>query len=308
MTMARSVAFVFPGQGSQRIGMLERLPSSGLAAQLLDRAEAVSGLPLTRIAAEGPAEALADTRAAQPLLFIADLVWGRALVDAGVTPAAVAGHSLGEYAALAFAGVLDDAAALSLVCERSRLMSEVASSAGGTMAAVLGMDRTAVIVAVADLDGVWVANDNGPGQVVISGTHTGIERAMEALLAAGARRVLPLDVAGPFHSPLMAPAADAFSRVLADVSFSDARVPVSQNTDAAPIVDAARIRARLAGQIVSPVGWTATLDALAGQGVEVLAECGPGSVLTGITRRYDGLEGVSAETDGLDRVVEVVGR
>ena len=306
--MGRSVAFVFPGQGSQRVGMLEPLPSSEFATQLLDHAEAVSGLPLARIAAEGPAEALADTRAAQPLLFIADLVWARALAAAGITPVAVAGHSLGEYAALAFTGVLDDVVALTLVCERARLMSEVASAAGGTMAAVLGMDRDAVITAVGDLDGVWVANDNGPGQVVISGTHAGVERAMESLLAAGARRVLPLAVAGPFHSPLMAHAADAFAPVLAGVTFHDARVPISQNTDATPIADATLIRERLAAQIVSPVGWTATLDALAGHGVELLVECGPGSVLTGITRRYEGLEGVSAETDGLDRTVEVVGR
>lgn len=306
--MGQTVAFVFPGQGSQRVGMIERLPASDSGMRLLAEAESISGLPLARIAADGPAEAIADTRAAQPLLFIADLVWARALSGVGIAPVALAGHSLGEYAALAFAGVLDDDAALALVCARARLMADVASAADGTMAAVLGMDRNAVVAAVGDLDGVWVANDNGPGQIVISGTFTGIERATEALSAAGARRVLPLDVAGPFHSPMMSPAAYAFEGLLADAVFRDARIPVSQNTGASLETDADRIRQRLSAQIVSPVGWTATLGVLREAGVEMLIECGPGSVLTGITRRYEGLEGVSAEADGLDRVAEVIGR
>lgn len=306
--MGRAVAFVFPGQGSQRIGMLERIPASASAAELLEHAEAMSGLPLRRISAEGPATALADTRVAQPLLFIADLLWARAVAEQGVVPVALAGHSLGEYAALAFAGVLVEREALALVVERSRLMADVAASAGGTMAAVLGMDRASVHAVVADLDGVWVANDNGPGQVVLSGSYAGIERALETLSAVGARKVVPLTVAGPFHSPLMAPAAEAFAPSLARATFSDSRIPVSQNTDASLATDAAIIRERLAGQIVSPVGWTSTLEVLRDHGTEVLVECGPGSVLTGITKRYEGLEGVSAETDGVDRVLEVIGR
>lgn len=306
--MSRAVAFVFPGQGSQRVGMLERLPVPDAAAELLAHAEAVSGLPLARIAAEGPAQALADTRVAQPLLYITDLLWARFLADSGVVPIAVAGHSLGEYAALAFSEVLDATEGLSLVCERSRVMADVASAAGGTMAAVLGMSREDVNAAVDGLQDAWVANDNGPGQIVISGTHAGMERATEALSAAGARRIVPLDVAGPFHSPLMAPAAESFSAVLAAASFRDARVPVSQNTGASLAVDGVSIRERLVTQIVSPVGWTATLASLRAAGVEVLVECGPGSVLTGIAKRYEGLEGVSVESDGLDRVLEVIGR
>ncbi|MDY0340697.1 MAG: ACP S-malonyltransferase [Coriobacteriia bacterium] len=306
--MGRQVAFVFPGQGSQRIGMLDRLPAREVVSDLLSRAESLCGLPLERIATEGPSPALADTRVAQPLLFIAGLAWARDLAGRGVDVVAVAGHSLGEYAALAFAGVLDDIDALTLVCERSRVMGDVASSADGTMAAVLGMDRASVNAVIGDLDGVWVANDNGPGQVIISGTYAGIERAIQVLAAVGARRVVPLDVAGPFHTPLMAPAADAFGPTLSSAVFEHARIPVSQNTDASLITDAVRIRQRLSGQIVSPVGWTATLDVLRDAGVEVLVECGPGSVLTGIVKRYDGLEGVSAETDGVDRVLEVIGR
>ncbi|MBN2247421.1 MAG: ACP S-malonyltransferase [Coriobacteriia bacterium] len=305
--MARPVAFVFPGQGSQRIGMLDRVPDAAAARALVADAEDCSGLPLGRLAAEGPVDRLTDTRAAQPLLFIADLLWARAVSQHGIDPVVVAGHSLGEYAALAFSDVLDDLEALSLVCERSRLMADVAEAVGGTMAAVLGMDVDATHAVVDGLDGVWVANENGPGQVVISGTHAGIEHAIGALSAAGARRVVPLEVAGPFHSPLMAPAAEAFGHTLARTTFRQALVPVSQNTGATPTDDADLIRGRLAAQIVSPVGWTAILEAFATKGVEVLVECGPGSVLTGITRRYEGLEGVSADTDGLDRVSEVIG-
>lgn len=304
--MSRRAAFVFSGQGSQRVGMLDRLPDAEAAARLVEQAETLSGLPLGSIAANGPDAALADTRAAQPLLYIVDLLWARALAEAGVTPAVVAGHSLGEYAALAFAGVFDDETGLALICERSRLMAEAAAAAGGTMAAVLGMGRSSVASALDGIPGVWVANDNGPGQVVVSGTHAGIERALEALTAVGARRVVPLSVAGPFHSPLMAPAADAFAAVLAETPFADARVPVAQNTGAEPAVEADTLRQRLASQIVSPVGWTATLEAFVSSGVEVQIECGPGSVLTGIVKRYPGLEGVSVETDGIERVREVI--
>lgn len=305
--MSRRASFVFPGQGSQRVGMLDRLPDAEAAARLVEEAETLSGLPLGSIAAGGPDATLADTRAAQPLLYIVDLLWARALAGAGVTPAVVAGHSLGEYAALAFAGVFDDQTGLALICERSRLMADAAAAAGGTMAAVLGMDRPSVANALDGIPDVWVANDNGPGQVVVSGTHAGIERALEALTAVGARRVVPLSVAGPFHSPLMAPAADAFAAVLAETPFADARVPVVQNTGAEPAVEADTLRQRLASQIVSPVGWTATLEAFVSSGVEVQVECGPGSVLTGIVKRYPGLEGVSVEADGIERVCEVIG-
>jgi [acyl-carrier-protein] S-malonyltransferase len=305
--MSRRAAFVFPGQGSQRVGMLDRLPDAEAAARLVEQAETLSGVPLGSIAANGPDAALADTRASQPLLYIVDLLWARALAEAGVTPAVVAGHSLGEYAALAFARVFDDETGLALICERSRLMAEAAAAAGGTMAAVLGMDRSSVANALGGIPGVWVANDNGPGQVVVSGTHAGIERALEVLTAVGARRVVPLSVAGPFHSPLMAPAADAFAAVLAETPFADARVPVAQNTGAEPAVEADTLRQRLASQIVSPVGWTATLEAFVSSGVEIQIECGPGSVLTGIVKRYPGLEGVSVETDGIERVREVIG-
>jgi len=304
--MGSGAAFVFPGQGSQRVGMLDALPSAALPESLLDLAEDVSGLPVRAIATEGPASALADTRAAQPLLFVSGLAWARVADSSGVRPRAVAGHSLGELTALVYAGVMEPDDGMRLVCERARLMAEAATAAPGTMAAVLGMSSEEIAAVIDGLDGVWVGNENGPGQVTISGTHPGVERATAALLGAGARRVVSLAVAGAFHSPLMADASAAFSALLETVTFADARVPVAQNTDPSLVTSAPLIRERLATQMVRPVGWTAIMESLRSEGVGVLAECGPGAVLTGMTRRVEGLEGVSLETDGAERLREVV--
>jgi [acyl-carrier-protein] S-malonyltransferase len=301
-----SYALVFPGQGSQRVGMLDALRSYDGMERLLDAAEALSGMPLSRVATEGPDVDLADTRVAQPLLYLADWAWGRALADAGASPAAVAGHSLGEYAALTFAGVFSVEAGLELVIERSRLMATAAASTPGGMAAVLGLDDDVVRDCVDALSSVWVANDNSPGQIVISGTHPGIEKATEALMACGARRVVQLKVAGGFHSPLMEAAAQAFSEVLAQAAFSDARIPVVSNAEPSPAVDAEILRRRLAEQMTSPVRWTETMLALAELGVTGLVEAGPGSVLTGLARRVDGLTGTAVEEAGVDAVMEEV--
>jgi [acyl-carrier-protein] S-malonyltransferase len=303
--MAPALALVFPGQGSQRIGMLEPFRGDDTVARLLDAAEGLSGLPLRRIAAQGTEGEVADTRAAQPLLFLADWAWGARLEAAGVVPAAVAGHSLGEFAALALARVFSVEAGLELVVTRSRIMAEVAASTPGGMAAVIGMDGATVAGLLEGASGVWVANDNCPGQVVVSGTHAGIEWATGALAAAGARKIVPLNVAGPFHSPLMASAAEAFAAVLQETAFSDARIPVLQNTTPVPTRDAGTIRERLLGQIVSPVRWTETMSALAEMGISTLVEAGPGAVLTGLARRMDGVTGLAAETEGVDRIREV---
>lgn len=299
------LAFVFPGQGSQRVGMLDCFRGDAGLERLLAAAESLSGLSLGGIAAEGPDVALADTRVAQPLLFLADWLWATRLDSAGITPSVVAGHSLGEFAALAYAGVLPVEGALELVVSRSRIMAEVAAATPGTMAAVIGMDRETVIAALEGASGVWVANDNAPGQVVLSGTHGGIEWATGALSAAGARRIVPLSVAGPFHSPLMAPAGEAFAEVLDAAPFGDARIPVIQNTAPEPTQDASAIRERLRSQIVSPVRWTETMDALVASDISVVVEAGPGSVLAGLARRRDGLTPVAVEADGVDRVREV---
>lgn len=304
--MTHRLAFVFPGQGSQRVGMLDSLPLVSHLSEALVEAERLSGLPLRALASEGPDSALADTRAAQPLLYLADLAWAYALESAEIRPELVAGHSLGELAALTFADVISLEDGVGLVTERGRIMAEAAHTVPGTMAAVLGMDRDLVASLVDEIDGVWIANDNSAGQAVISGTHDGIRRATEALSAAGARRVVPLDVAGPFHSPLMTQARDAFAAQLRATQFSPARIPVLQNTEPEPATDPEVIRARLADQITAPVRWRETMDAFLSEGITLAIEAGPGSVLTGITRRVEGLTGVSVETDGVRKVLEVL--
>jgi [acyl-carrier-protein] S-malonyltransferase len=286
--------------------MLESVPELDSLQRLLDAAEALSGLELRTIALLGQAEDLADTRVAQPLLYLADWAWGVTLLESGVVPDAVAGHSLGELAALAVAGVYSPEAGLELVVERSRLMATTAAATPGTMAAVLGLDGDAVVVALAGIDGVWVANDNAPGQVVISGTHDGVGDATAALSEAGARRIVPLAVSGPFHSPLMKPAADAFSELLLGAEFANARFPVLQNTDPTPTTDAETIRQRLIAQITSPVRWTETMQQLVADGPITLIEAGPGAVLTGLAKRVDEATGIAVESLPLEELVAEV--
>ncbi len=299
-------ALVFPGQGSQRPGMLDRVPETDALDRLLDAAEALTGRELRSLASEGRPEDLTDTTVAQPLLYLADWAWGRALLDIGVTPAYVAGHSLGELAALAVAEVYSPEAGLELVCERSRLMAETAARTPGTMAACLGLDAEVVTSVVDPVEGVWVANDNAPGQIVISGTAEGVSVATALLNDAGARRVVALDVSGPFHSPLMAPAADAFAQILAGTEMADAAIPVIQNTRPVPSTAAGEIRGALAAQITAPVEWTSAMRYLAGHPPMTVVEAGPGSVLRGLARRIDGLGAVSVEDVGLEVLVEEV--
>jgi len=301
------VALVFPGQGSQRIGMLTELASLDGAERLLDAAEALSGLPLRHVAVAGTPEQLADTRFAQPLLYLADWAAGVKALVSGVTPVAVAGHSLGELAALAVAGVYSVEAGLELVVERSRLMADVAAETPGGMVAVLGLDATAIAAALAGMEGVWVANDNSAGQTVVSGTPEGLVAATGALNGAGARRIVPLAVAGPFHSPLMQPAAARFADLLRAATFRDAVLPVFQNTSAAPATAAEVIRQRLAGQIVSPVRWSETMEALKAADVTVLLECGPGAVLTGLAKRVEGLSAYAIEQTDIEDFRREVG-
>jgi [acyl-carrier-protein] S-malonyltransferase len=280
--------------------MLSELSCVEGADRLLDAAEALSGLPLRAIAEAGSPEQLSDTRAAQPLLYLSDWAAGTQVLAAGLRPSFLAGHSLGELAALAVAGVYSVEAGLELVIERSRLMAEVAVRTPGGMAAVLGLDAAAIVGALQGIEGVWIANDNAPGQIVVSGTPAGLLAATAALTDAGARRIVPLAVAGPFHSPLMAPAADRFGDLLAAATFCDAIIPVVQNTSASPSTDATAIRRRLAAQIVSPVRWSETVRCLIESGVTALLECGPGAVLTGLAKRVDGLAGYSMEQTEID--------
>lgn len=299
-------AFVFPGQGSQRTGMLEELPEMDDLGRLIDAAEALSGIELRALTMLGPDSELADTRAAQPALYLADWAWGVTLLDCGIMPGALAGHSLGEFAALAVAGVFSVEAGLELVVERSKLMASAAQRTPGGMAAVIGLDCAVVADAIADVEGVWLANDNCPGQVVISGTGDGVAAATGRLTEAGAPRVIPLAVSGPFHSPLMQPAADAFADLLEQAEFADARVPVIQNANPRPASDAATIRRRLREQIVSPVRWSETMATLVEMDITVLIEAGPGEVLTGLAKRFDGLAAHAVTSEGLETICEEV--
>ncbi len=299
-------ALVFPGQGSQRAGMLDGVPELDALDRLLDAAEALSDLELSTIARLGEPTELADTRVAQPLLYLADWAWGTTLLESGIAPVAVAGHSLGELAALAVAGVFSPEAGLELVVERSKLMAATAAATPGGMSAVLGMDGAAITSAIDGIPGVWVANDNAAGQVVISGTHDGIEQASAVLLESGARKVVPLSVAGPFHSPLMEPARVAFEQILLGAEFADARIPVLQNTDPTPQTDGDAIRERLIAQITAPVRWTETMATLVADGPITLIEAGPGSVLTGLARRVEGATCLAVEGSDLETIVEEV--
>jgi [acyl-carrier-protein] S-malonyltransferase len=283
--------------------MLAALPETEDLDRLLDAAEALSGYDLRALETLGKVEDLADTRISQPLLYLADWAWGTAFLDAGLDPVAVAGHSLGEFAALAVAGVYSVEAGLELVVERSRLMASAAAAVGGGMAAVIGLDSAAIRESISEIDEVWVANDNTPGQVVVSGSHAGIDEATEAIVAAGARRVILLDVSGPFHTPLMDAARDAFLGILEDAAFSDARIPVVQNTDPTPATDAARLKQRLTTQMTSAVRWTETMSSLVELGAEVLVEAGPGAVLKGLAKRA-GIEAIAVEEVGMGPVLE----
>jgi len=286
--------------------MLDNIPELDGLDRLLDAAEALSDLELSTIAKLGQPDDLADTRVAQPLLYLADWAWGTILLQSGVSPELVAGHSLGELAALAIAGVYSPEAGLELVVERSKLMAVTAAGTPGGMSAVLGMDSEAIGTTIGAITGVWIANDNAPGQVVISGTEAGIQTASAALSEAGARRIVPLSVAGPFHSPLMESARAAFEDLLIGAEFGDAHIPVLQNTEPTPETDGEAIRERLIAQITSPVRWTETMQALLAGGPITMIEAGPGAVLAGLAKRVDGITAYSVESSDLETLVEGV--
>lgn len=299
---------VFPGQGSQYAGMLDGVPVNDTLGRLIDAAEALSGLELRAIssAATTDTTSLTDTRAAQPLLYLTDWAWGVALLDSGLNPVAVAGHSLGEFAALSIAGVFSVEAGLELVIERSRLMAEAAAANAGTMVAIIGLNFASVTESIAHIDDVWVANDNSTSQVVISGTEPAVESATLLLQQKGARRIVPLMVSGAFHSPLMEPARAAFEEILDGTEFRNASIPVIQNTMPSVTTDAATIRRRLAVQIAAPVRWTETMRTVADGAPVAVVEAGPGSVLRSLARGYDGVVAVSVEDAGLEYILEEV--
>ncbi len=286
-----SVAFVFPGQGSQQIGMMEAYADHPIVRATFAEASEVLGDDLWQLVQQGPADALNLTRNTQPVMLTAGIAVWRAweMLD-GVRPAFLAGHSLGEYAALVAAGALDFRDAVPLVRFRAEAMQEAVAPGVGAMAAIMGGDDNAISDAcreAAQGEVVEPVNFNAPGQVVIAGNKPAVERAMAAAKARGAKRALLLPVSAPFHSSLLKPAAERLAVRLADVAFIAPGIPVIHNVDVAEHRDPAEIRSALAQQAASPVRWTETIRAFAGKGVTHVVECGPGKVLTGLTRRID---------------------
>lgn len=287
-------AFTFPGQGSQAVGMGKELAAAFPEARaVFDEVDAALGQKLSAIMFEGPEETLRLTENAQPALMAVSVAVVRVLAAPGIevagSAAYVAGHSLGEYSALCAAGALSLADTARLLRTRGQAMQQAVPVGQGAMAAILGLDLPTVLSAVADAgagDVVGVANDNAPGQVVISGHVAAVERAIELLKAAGAKRALPLPVSAPFHCALMRPAADAMEAALAAVDMRAPAVPLVANVLARPISEPDEIRARLVEQVTGMVRWTESVQWLTGEGgVTELVELGSGKVLTGLARR-----------------------
>jgi [acyl-carrier-protein] S-malonyltransferase len=321
--VSQRIAFVFPGQGSQTVGMgADVFAASPAARAIFAAADAALDVSLTRLCFEGPEETLRETVNAQPAIVTVSLALYAALREAlGAAPpdlsaapifagppqpAATAGHSVGEYAALAAAGALDLAGTLRLVRERGRLMHHEGVRCPGGMAAIIGLDDAALADvcqeattraraehgAAADAPEthpgagrVIIANYNSPGQTVLSGERRALDLALELARERGARRVMPLAVSGAFHSPVMAPAAVGLSAVVAAAALRDPAVPVISNITAEPLTEIAALRDELARQIAAPVQWTRTIEYLVSQGIETFVEVGPGQVLSGLIKR-----------------------
>jgi [acyl-carrier-protein] S-malonyltransferase len=287
-------AFVFPGQGSQSVGMLNAWGDHPAVRATLEEASAALGEDLAALIAQGPKEALELTTNTQPVMLAAGVANYRAwLADGGPAPIALAGHSLGEYSALVAAGVLSLADALPLVRMRARFMQEAVPVGTGAMAAILGLDAAKVREVCADVaaqsgEVVEAANFNDPKQVVISGSKAGVDKGCEMLKAAGAKRALLLAVSAPFHCSLMKPAAERLREQLEAVTFNTPQIAVINNIDVAVQTDPAAIREALYRQSFGPVRWVELIQALKARGVTSVIECGPGKVLAGMVKRIDG--------------------
>lgn len=283
-------AFVFPGQGSQTVGMLTELAARyPLVEETFREASDALGYDLWQLVSQGPAEELNKTWQTQPALLAASVaiyrIWQQ---QGGEQPRLMAGHSLGEYSALVCAGVINFADAVKLVELRGKLMQEAVPEGTGAMQAIIGLDDAAIRKACeesAQGQVVSPVNFNSPGQVVIAGNKEAVERAGAACKAAGAKRALPLPVSVPSHCALMKPAADKLAVALESITFNAPAVPVINNVDVKAETDAAAIRHALVRQLYSPVRWTESVEAMAAQGVTQLLEMGPGKVLTGLTKR-----------------------
>ncbi|KHK58797.1 ACP S-malonyltransferase [Ralstonia sp. A12] len=285
-------AFVFPGQGSQSVGMLNTFADHPAVAATLAEASEALGQDIGKLIAEGPAEELNLTTNTQPVMLTAAVAVYRAWQAAGgPVPTVVAGHSLGEYSALVAAGAIAFKDAVPLVRFRARAMQEAVPVGEGGMAAILGLSDDDVRAACAEASGAGVVeavNFNAPAQVVIAGAKAAVEKACEIAKAKGAKRALPLPVSAPFHSSLLKPASDRLREYLANVTVSAPAIPVINNVDVAVLSDPAAIKDALVRQAASPVRWVETVQKMKADGITRVVECGPGKVLAGLVKRIDG--------------------
>ena len=284
------LAFVFPGQGSQKVGMLANAAASySEVADTFSQASEVLGYDLWDLVQTGPQEALNLTEKTQPLLLTASVaLWRVWLANGGAKPNLMAGHSLGEFSALVCSKVISFEAAVDLVRQRGAFMQSAVPVGIGAMAAIIGLDDESIIAICKKLSSdevVQAVNFNSPGQVVIAGHVNAVTQAMAACKEAGAKRALPLPVSAPFHTSLMQPAGDQLAKVLAGIHFSSPQIPIIHNVNALPESDPERIRQLMVEQIYSPVQWTRCVEYMVAQGAEKIVECGPGKVLSGLSRR-----------------------
>ena len=287
----KQLALVFPGQGSQAVGMMQPYAGSAAVRAVFAEASEVLGQDLWALVAEGPADALNATVNTQPVMLAAGYATYRAWLEAGgAEPTMLAGHSLGEYTALVVAGVLSFRDALPLVRFRAEAMQEAVPMGTGAMAAILGLDDDAVRKACSEAaqgEVVEAVNFNAPSQVVIAGHKAAVERGAHAVKAAGAKRAVMLPVSAPFHSSLLELAARRLAELMVGITFNAPRILVVNNVDVAIVTEPDAIRAALARQACSPVRWVEIIRAIAAMGVTDVIECGPGKVLAGLTRRID---------------------
>ena len=299
-----TLAFVFPGQGSQSVGMLNSISDRPEVRATLQEASEALGEDVAKLIAEGPAEALSLTTNTQPVMLTAGVAFYRAwLAAGGAIPKVMAGHSLGEYSALVASGVISFKDAVPLVRFRAEAMQTAVPVGTGGMAAILGLDDATVIKVCAEASAasgsvVEAVNFNAPGQVVIAGASDAVSKACELLKAAGAKRALPLPVSAPFHSSLLQPASEKLKGYLANIEFKAPTIPVINNVDVEILHDPNAIKDALVRQAAKPVRWQETIQAMAGQGITHVVECGPGKVLAGLTKRiHDQVTGVPVFDD-----------
>jgi [acyl-carrier-protein] S-malonyltransferase len=303
------IAFLFPGQGSQAVGMGRAFYESSAAAKsVFEEADAALGFSLTRLAFDGPEAELALTANTQPAVLTASVAAARGCEERGLRAALAAGHSLGEYSALVVAGALDFADAVRVVRKRGQFMQEAVPVGTGAMAAIMGLDLAAVEQLCQDAaqgDVVEVANVNSAGQTVIAGHRAAVERAVELAAGRGGRKSVMLPVSAPFHTSLMAPAAERLAAELARIPVADPHIPVARNIDGQLVRSAADVIPSLLRQVASPVRWTDCVERLAREGATTFVEVGPGRVLSALVRRIvDGARGLSIEEPaGLQKVL-----